>query len=154
MAGERSRQVSLAVLLVLGAWALVYWFWKPGGQELEFESDPLTLASTPQSPPETERNQTPVRQPTGTPDPDPGNPTGPPASEPQESPEPDDPAPSGAEQPRVYTVQRGDSLSRIAQREYGSVRYTDLIYNANRDVLSAPDALQPGMRLVLPAADE
>ena len=50
----------------------------------------------------------------------------------------------------IVTVKEGDSLSRIAKRELGSaVRWED-IFNANRDVLDDPGALQIGMRLRMP----
>jgi hypothetical protein len=51
-----------------------------------------------------------------------------------------------------YTVRAGDTLSGLAARFLGShSRYLEL-YEANRDVLSSPDDLQPRMRLRIPAA--
>lgn len=49
-----------------------------------------------------------------------------------------------------YQVKAGDSLSRIAQSYYGSVRHADFIFRANRDVLSSPDRLRVGQTLRLP----
>jgi hypothetical protein len=51
-----------------------------------------------------------------------------------------------------YTVQAGDTLSGLAARFLGShSRYLEL-YEANRDVLSSPDDLQPQMKLRIPVA--
>lgn len=49
-----------------------------------------------------------------------------------------------------YTVQPGDSLTRIARSYYGSVRFADAIFEANRETLSSPDALRVGQVLRLP----
>lgn len=50
-----------------------------------------------------------------------------------------------------YTVQSGDTLSGLAARFLGShSRYLEL-YEANRDILSSPDDLQPQMRLRIPS---
>lgn len=49
-----------------------------------------------------------------------------------------------------YTVRSGDTLSRIAKAQYGSVAYKDLIFRANRDRLADEDSLKPGQKLRLP----
>ncbi len=49
-----------------------------------------------------------------------------------------------------YTVQRNDTLSGIAQRFYGSIRFVDFLYESNRDRLSSPDSLRLGQVLVIP----
>lgn len=49
-----------------------------------------------------------------------------------------------------YTVQNGETLSKIAKDKYGSTSYQDLIYQANRDRLSSPNALKEGQKLRLP----
>jgi len=59
-----------------------------------------------------------------------------------------EPAPTPAE--IEYTVQRGDSLSRIATQFYGSIRYVDFLYDANRDRLRSKDDLRVGQVLVIP----
>jgi nucleoid-associated protein YgaU len=66
--------------------------------------------------------------------------------------------PAQAPQPlaaRVYTVEAGDSLSRIAAKAYGlSTRAAYMgIYEANRDVLSSPSVVVPGQRLRIPPLD-
>lgn len=60
-------------------------------------------------------------------------------------------AEAGASAPqRVYRVQPGDSLSRIARRELGNESHSERLFQANRDVLSSPDRLVPGMELLIP----
>lgn len=51
---------------------------------------------------------------------------------------------------RTYTVQSGDTLSKIAKEYYGDAnRYMD-IFNANTDKLSDPNKIQVGQELVIP----
>ena len=54
------------------------------------------------------------------------------------------------QQYRFYTVSRGDSLGAIAVKFYGSVDKYGVIYEANRAVLSSPNAIQVGQRLAIP----
>ncbi len=51
---------------------------------------------------------------------------------------------------RSYTVQAGDSLSKIAKEMYGNASEYQKIFEANRDKLSDPDKIQPGQQLVIP----
>jgi nucleoid-associated protein YgaU len=51
---------------------------------------------------------------------------------------------------RTYTVVAGDSLSRIAKREYGDAQKWQTIYQANRDKISDPDLIHPGQVLTIP----
>lgn len=53
-----------------------------------------------------------------------------------------------------YTVSRGDTLSSIAKAFYGSVRYVDFLYDANRDRLSSKDDLRLGQVLLIPPLPE
>ena len=48
---------------------------------------------------------------------------------------------------REYTVEAGDSLSKIA-KAYG-VTWQD-IFEANKDIISNPDLIQPGWKLKIP----
>ena len=50
-----------------------------------------------------------------------------------------------------YTVQKGDNLSKIAERYYGRQDWKR-IYDANRDLLDDPDRISPGQVLTIPAA--
>lgn len=56
-----------------------------------------------------------------------------------------------AEQYRFYTVNQGDSLGAIAVKFYGSVDKFSLIYEANRQILSSPNAIKVGQRLAIPS---
>lgn len=56
------------------------------------------------------------------------------------------------EQYQFYTVQRGDSLGAIAVRFYGDINRFMQVYEANRMILSSPDLIRVGQRLVIPAA--
>jgi nucleoid-associated protein YgaU len=51
---------------------------------------------------------------------------------------------------RTYTVVAGDSLSKIAKREYGDASKWQRIYEANRDKIQNPDLIYPGQVLNLP----
>ncbi|WP_434026450.1 LysM peptidoglycan-binding domain-containing protein [[Pseudomonas] boreopolis] len=50
-----------------------------------------------------------------------------------------------------YTVQKGDSLSKIAKYFYGDGNAWKRIFEANRDVLDDPDKIFPGQNLRIPA---
>lgn len=54
-----------------------------------------------------------------------------------------------------HRIVPGDTLSGIAKRQYGvqSAAAIDAIFQANRAVLSSPDALRVGVELVLPAIE-
>lgn len=51
---------------------------------------------------------------------------------------------------RIYVVVSGDSLSKIARREYGDANDWPRIYEANRDLLKDPDKIFPGQKLKIP----
>lgn len=51
---------------------------------------------------------------------------------------------------RVYTVEKGDSLSAIAKKFYGSANHWQEIFDANRDQLDDPDLIRPGQTLRIP----
>lgn len=52
---------------------------------------------------------------------------------------------------KLYEVVSGDSLSKIAKREYGDANEWKRIYEANRDLLKDPDKIYPGQKLKIPA---
>jgi LysM repeat protein len=58
----------------------------------------------------------------------------------------------GAQAPRqqTYTVQPGDTLSKIAQRYYGDASQYRKIFEANQDQLDDPNRIQVGQHLVIP----
>ena len=51
---------------------------------------------------------------------------------------------------RTYTVEKGDSLSKIAQRLLGDANRWREIFDANRDQIRDPDLIHPGQVLKLP----
>ena len=52
---------------------------------------------------------------------------------------------------RTYTVVAGDSLSKIAKREYGDANKWHAIYEANKSTIKDPDLIHPGQVLNLPS---
>lgn len=53
---------------------------------------------------------------------------------------------------RTYVVVSGDSLSKIAKREYGDAQKWPKIYEANRSLIKDPDLIYPGQELRIPEA--
>jgi nucleoid-associated protein YgaU len=51
---------------------------------------------------------------------------------------------------KVYEVQSGDSLSKIAKREYGDANKWPKIFEANQDLLKDPNKIFPGQKLKIP----
>ena len=51
---------------------------------------------------------------------------------------------------RTYTVQAGDSLSKISRHFYGDANQYMKIFEANKDKLADPDKIKPGMELDIP----
>lgn len=79
-----------------------------------------------------------------------GSSTAPPADAPAASAAP--PAPNVADQERTYTVVAGDTLSKIAKREYGDASKWHRIYEANKDTIKNPDLIYPGQTFKIPGA--
>ena len=64
------------------------------------------------------------------------------------------PAPATAQDSwasRTYTVQSGDTLSKIAKEMYGDAGKYQQIFEANKPMLSDPDKIYPGQVLRVPA---
>ena len=51
---------------------------------------------------------------------------------------------------KVYEVKPGDSLSKIAQAEYGNGSEWNRIFEANKDILKDPNKIFPGQKLKIP----
>jgi len=51
---------------------------------------------------------------------------------------------------RTYTVQKGDSLSKIAKALYGHAGKWKVIYEANKDSIKNPDLIYPGQVFRIP----
>lgn len=60
------------------------------------------------------------------------------------------PRPTSPETQRTYTVVKGDSLSKIAERFYGDANRWRQIHDANRDAIRDPDLIHPGQVLKIP----
>jgi len=49
-----------------------------------------------------------------------------------------------------HEVESGDTLGKIAKAYYGNAMKYTAIFEANKDILSNPDVIHPGQKLVLP----
>lgn len=56
----------------------------------------------------------------------------------------------GIKETKTYTVQSGDTLSKIAKEQLGDASKYMAIFEANRDQLSDPDKIQVGQELIIP----
>ena len=59
--------------------------------------------------------------------------------------------PAPASRARKYTVQAGDSLSKIANQMYGDANQYMRIFKANMDKLTDPNKIQVGQELHIPS---
>ena len=57
---------------------------------------------------------------------------------------------AGTQGERTYTVESGDTLSKIAKETLGNANSYMDIFNANKDVLNDPDHIKPGQVLKIP----
>ncbi|SDM32798.1 BON domain-containing protein [Catalinimonas alkaloidigena] len=53
---------------------------------------------------------------------------------------------------QFYTVEKGDTLSKIAKQYYGNANAYMKIFDANKPMLKDPDKIYPGQKLRIPAA--
>jgi nucleoid-associated protein YgaU len=51
---------------------------------------------------------------------------------------------------REYTIERGDSLSKIAKKFYGNAGDWKKIYEANKSSIKDPDLIYPGNKIIIP----
>lgn len=59
-------------------------------------------------------------------------------------------APASAPRSRYYTIQSGDTLSKIAKEQYGDANAYDRIFEANRGLIDDPDEIYPGQQIRIP----
>jgi nucleoid-associated protein YgaU len=59
-------------------------------------------------------------------------------------------APPAVEQFQFYTIQSGDSLSKIAKRYYGDAMKYPVLFEANKEIIKNPDLIYPGQVLRVP----
>jgi nucleoid-associated protein YgaU len=57
----------------------------------------------------------------------------------------------GGGQQQTYTVQSGDTLSKISKQFYGDANQYMRIFEANRDKLDDPNKIRPGQQLTIPS---
>ena len=58
-----------------------------------------------------------------------------------------------ASQARFYTIEKGDSLWKIAQQHYGDGNKWQRLFEANREVIKDPDLIYPGQQIRVPDID-
>jgi nucleoid-associated protein YgaU len=54
---------------------------------------------------------------------------------------------------KKYTVRKGDTLQRIAQKFYGTTKRWKEIYKANQKILKTPDSIYPGQIIKIPVEE-
>jgi nucleoid-associated protein YgaU len=52
---------------------------------------------------------------------------------------------------KFHTVEKGDTLSKIAKEEYGDANKYNQIFEANKPMLKSADLIYPGQVLRIPA---
>ena len=57
-----------------------------------------------------------------------------------------------APESQLYTVMKGDNLSKISKQYYGDPNKYQLIFEANKPMLKHPDKIYPGQVLRIPPA--
>ena len=53
-------------------------------------------------------------------------------------------------EPVFHTVEKGDTLSKIAKEFYGKASAYMKIFEANREVIEDPDKIYPGQKIIIP----
>jgi nucleoid-associated protein YgaU len=51
---------------------------------------------------------------------------------------------------KEYTVQKGDTLARIAKKELGSAHRWKYLYQMNKDRIKDPNDLKAGQKIIIP----
>jgi len=59
-------------------------------------------------------------------------------------------APAPVELFQFYTIQKGDTLSKIARKYYGDPMKYPVLFEANREVIKNPDLIYPGQVVRVP----
>ena len=59
-------------------------------------------------------------------------------------------APEAEAEVEYYTIQKGDSLSKIAKQFYGNAMDYPKLFEANREVIKDPDLIYPGQVIRIP----
>lgn len=53
-------------------------------------------------------------------------------------------------EPKFYTIEKGDSLSKIAKEVYGDYKKWEALFEANKEVIENPDLIYPGQQIRIP----
>lgn len=61
-------------------------------------------------------------------------------------------APVATASTQYYTIESGDTLSKIAKRFYGDPQKYKELFDANREVIQDPDKIYPGQKIRIPNA--
>lgn len=61
-------------------------------------------------------------------------------------------SPAAAQDVQYYTIQSGDSLSKIAKEFLGDAMDYPKIFEANKEVIKDPDLIYPGQKIRIPVA--
>jgi len=59
-------------------------------------------------------------------------------------------APQSVEEVEYYIIQKGDTLSAIAKKQYGNANDYPKIFEANREVIKDPNLIFPGQKIRIP----
>ena len=59
-------------------------------------------------------------------------------------------APTASAEVEFYTIQKGDSLTKIAKQYYGNAMDYPKLFEANREVIKDPDLIYPGQIIRIP----
>ncbi len=59
-------------------------------------------------------------------------------------------APEPSPEVEYYTIERGDTLSKIAKSHYGNAMDYPKLFEANREVIQDPDLIYPGQKIRIP----
>ena len=59
-----------------------------------------------------------------------------------------------AKEPKFHTVEKGDTLWAVSEKAYGNGKHYNVIFEANRPMLSHPDKIYPGQVLRIPELDK
>lgn len=60
-------------------------------------------------------------------------------------------APTPADDVQYYTIESGDSLSKVAKEFYGNAMDYTKLFEANKEVIEDPDLIYPGQKIRIPA---
>jgi nucleoid-associated protein YgaU len=58
--------------------------------------------------------------------------------------------PAPEPEPKFYTIQSGDSLSKIAKEQCGDTSKWRALFEANKEVIKDPDKIYPGQQIRIP----